>query len=99
MKDDTCLWRLTSPVELQRDVLAVQRRNRLNPTAEPEAPLVQRIFAGERGASVVVSDYQKSIVSTIKPFLPGVVEVLGTDGYGLSEDRADLRNHFEVSTW
>jgi len=95
----TCLWSLTSPVELQRDVLAVQRRNRLNPTAAQEEPLVQRVFAGERGASVVVSDYQKSIVSTITPFLSGMVEVLGTDGYGLSEDRTDLRNHFEVSAW
>ena len=93
----TCLWSVTSYVELARDVQSVQRRNRLQPTATPERPYVQDLFAPEHGAFVVVTDYLKVMAATIVPFLPGPVEVLGTDGYGLSEDRADLRDHFEVS--
>jgi pyruvate dehydrogenase E1 component len=94
-----CLWSVTSYVELSRDIQAVHRRNRLHPLAEPELPYVEQLFKPERGAFVVVSDYQKSLSAAVVPFLPGPVEVLGTDGYGLSEDRADLRNHFEVSAW
>jgi len=93
----TCLWSVTSYVELARDVQSVQRLNRLQPTAAPGRPYVQDLFAAEQGVFVVVTDYLKVMAATIVPFLPGAVEVLGTDGYGLSEDRADLRDHFEVS--
>ena len=94
-----CIWSLTSPIELSRNVQAVQRRNRLNPTAVQERLVIESLFSSEKGACVIVTDYQKSLVSGLVPFLPGAVEVLGTDGYGLSEDRADLRAHFEVSAW
>ncbi|MCP5182735.1 MAG: pyruvate dehydrogenase (acetyl-transferring), homodimeric type [Pseudomonadales bacterium] len=94
----TCLWSVTSYVELARDVQAVQRRNRLAPLASLESPVVQQVFQAEQGVFVAVSDYLKEMAATLVPFLPGPVEVLGTNGYGLSEDRADLRDHFEVST-
>ncbi len=93
----TCLWSVTSYVELARDVQSVQRLNRLHPASPPSRPYVQDLFAAEQGAFVAVTDYLKVMAATIVPFLPGPVEVLGTDGYGLSEDRADLRDHFEVS--
>ena len=92
-----CLWSVTSYVELARDVQRVERNNRLQPLSPRQAPWIETLFAGERGVFVIASDYQKSLSASIIPFLPGPVEVLGTDGYGLSEDRPDLRRHFEVS--
>ncbi len=87
------VWSVTSYVELEREALAVRAANR---TGGHAVPLVQRLFAEERGVFVCVSDYMKSLAHGITGYLPGPVEILGTDGFGLSEDRADLRAHFQV---
>ncbi len=39
----------------------------------------------------------KALPLSIAPWIPGRYTVLGTDGYGLSESRPDLRAWFEVS--
>ena len=51
----------------------------------------------ESGVFVAVSDYMKSLSSGISRWLPGPLEVLGTDGYGLSETKSELRAHFEIN--
>ena len=56
------------------------------------------MFAEAGGVFVAATDYMKKIPAGIARWVPGPYEVLGTDGYGLSESRAALRRHFEVDT-
>ena len=53
--------------------------------------------AGEQGVFLAVTDYVKALPNGIAPWIPGEYTVLGTDGYGLSEAREALREHFEIS--
>jgi pyruvate dehydrogenase E1 component len=93
---NVCVWSITSFTELERDALACARWSRLHPTDSPRVPYVQSMFSNEQGVFVAVTDYMKKYAAGIGRWLPGRYEVLGTDGYGLSESRAELRRHFEV---
>jgi len=91
------IWSVTSYTELSRDGLATERANRLRQTTE-EPCYVEQLLAKEEGVFVAASDYMKAQPLSIARWVPGRYEVLGTDGYGVSESRPDLRDHFEVST-
>ncbi|MCZ6459679.1 MAG: pyruvate dehydrogenase (acetyl-transferring), homodimeric type [Gammaproteobacteria bacterium] len=92
------LWSVTSYNELAREALACERQQLLNLSGEAvDVPLVQRLLHGEQGVFVAASDYMKALPLTIAKWIPGPFIVLGTDGFGLSEDRHKLRQHFEVS--
>ncbi len=90
------VWSITSFVELSREANACARYNRLHPLEPARVSYVEQLFSGERGVFVAVSDYMKSLAGGIASSIPGRYEVLGTDGYGLSESRPLLRRHFEV---
>ncbi len=91
----TDIWSVTSYNELTRDALATERSNRLQNKADK--CYVEDLLAGEEGIFVAASDYMKVQPLGISQWIPGRYAVLGTDGYGLSESRPDLRDHFEVS--
>jgi pyruvate dehydrogenase E1 component len=92
------VWSVTSYNELCREALATERRALLEPaTGSGAMPYVQQVLAGEEGVFVAASDYMKSLPLSIARWVPGRYVVLGTDGFGLSESRPDLRNWFEVS--
>ncbi|MEQ8858211.1 MAG: pyruvate dehydrogenase (acetyl-transferring), homodimeric type [Pseudomonadales bacterium] len=99
------VWSVTSYNELTRQGLAAERQALLAAGAdghadeggEAPAPLVARLLSGEQGVFVAASDYMKALPSMIGRWIPGPYTVLGTDGFGLSEARAPLRDHFEVS--
>lgn len=91
------VWSVTSYNELFREAQAAERWNRLHPSSPPRIPYVARLLAGEEGVFVAASDYMKALPNSIAPWLPGPLQVLGTDGYGLSESRPALRELFEVS--
>ncbi|MEP5765275.1 MAG: pyruvate dehydrogenase (acetyl-transferring), homodimeric type [Halieaceae bacterium] len=90
------LWSITSFSELAREAEACERHNRLKPLAEPAAPYVQQLFAEESGPMVAVTDYMKALPNSIARWMPAGYTTLGTDGFGLSESRPDLRDHFEI---
>lgn len=92
------LWSVTSYNELAREAANCERNNRLHPLAAAKTPYVQQLFAGTSGAYVAVSDYMKALPLSIASWLPANYLVLGTDGYGLSESRASLRDYFEISS-
>jgi len=92
----TDVWSVTSYNELSREGLAVERRNMLSAGA-PAMTYVHELLAGEQGVFVAASDYMKALPLSIASWVPGPYIVLGTDGYGLSESRPDLRAYFEVS--
>jgi pyruvate dehydrogenase E1 component len=90
------LWSMTSYVELQRDALAVAAANRRNPGAKTQNSKLFHMFGDVTGAVIAVTDYMASLAQGIAAWMPVGFEVLGTDGFGLSESRAALRAHFEV---
>ncbi|HBF63190.1 MAG TPA: pyruvate dehydrogenase (acetyl-transferring), homodimeric type, partial [Gammaproteobacteria bacterium] len=91
-----CIWSMTSFIELQRDALACQQYNRENPQAQAKVSRLERMFQGESGVFIAVTDYMAALAQGIAAWMPAGFEVLGTDGYGLSESRSRLREHFSV---
>ncbi len=95
------VWSVTSYNELCREGLRVERSNLLAgggaTVGARTRPWVQELLAGEAGVFVAASDYMKALPLSIARWVPGPFVVLGTDGYGLSESRPDLRTWFEVS--
>ena len=90
------VWSATSYNELYREGHACERWNMLHPGEAPRVPYVTRTFADTQGPIVAASDYLKVLPDLIDRWLPRPLVSLGTDGFGRSESRASLRNHFEV---
>jgi pyruvate dehydrogenase E1 component len=90
------VWSVTSYQELYREGHAVERWNRLHPDQTPRVPYVTRCFEGTQGPIIAASDYVKALPDTIDRWLPRPLVSLGTDGFGRSENRAALRDFFEV---
>ena len=91
------VWSATSYNELAREALSVARANRLRKTDTPAVSYVEDLLKDESGVFVAASDFMKALPLSIAKWVPGRYSVLGTDGFGLSESRPDLRDHFEVS--
>ncbi len=91
------IWSVTSYSELYRDAINCERINRLHPDKADQAPYLRQIFTDPDDIFVATSDYLKALPNSIRPWIPGAMTVLGTDGYGLSESRESLRDFFEVS--
>ena len=94
------VWSVTSYNELYRDAQRYERERRLHPLStetELNEPILHKLFGDLQGSFVAVSDYMKSLPNSIAPWMPEPFITLGTDGYGLSESRADLREYFEIN--
>ena len=92
----TDVWSVTSFNELRRDALEVERWNQLHPGEEPRKCYIEETLAGRKGPFIAATDYMKIVPDQIQRWVPGTFVSLGTDGYGRSDDRAALRQHFEV---
>jgi pyruvate dehydrogenase E1 component len=90
------IWSVTSFTELRRDGLAKQRWNLLHPDQTPRVSYVEECLAETRGPVIAASDYIKMLADQIRPFVPRSYTVLGTDGFGRSDQRSELRRFFEV---
>jgi pyruvate dehydrogenase E1 component len=90
------VWSVTSYGELYRDGHAKERWNMLHPGEAAKVPYVAEALADAPGVYIAASDYLKALPDAIDRWLPRRLVSLGTDGFGRSESRADLRNHFEV---
>lgn len=93
------VWSVTSFTELRREGLDCERHNLLHPEDEPpRVPYVTQLLSGTEGPIVASTDYVKAFGDQIRQFIPKGREyrVLGTDGYGRSDFRYKLREHFEV---
>jgi len=90
------VWSVTSFNELRRDALEVERWNQLHPGDEPRKNYVEETLARRRGPFVAATDYMKIVPDQIQRWVPGRYVSLGTDGFGRSDARAALRDHFEV---
>ncbi|MGE0706029.1 MAG: pyruvate dehydrogenase (acetyl-transferring), homodimeric type, partial [Vicinamibacterales bacterium] len=90
------VWSVTSYNELYRDGHACERWNLLHPGETARVPYVTQCFKDAPGVFVAASDYVKALPDSIDKWLPRPLHSLGTDGYGRSENRASLREFFEV---
>ena len=91
------VWSVTSYKELRRDGLDCERWNMLHPADKPKVPYVSSLFdAKEDAVFVASSDYVKTLPDSISKWLPKSIVALGTDGFGRSEGRKELRDFFEV---
>ncbi len=90
------VWSVTSYKELHYDALEAERWNRLHPSEEPRVPYVRSALEDEQGVFVAASDYMKILPDALARHLPKPMISLGTDGFGRSEARAELRDFFEV---
>ncbi len=90
------VWSVTSYQQLRREALIVDRWNRLHPAGRPR----KSYFAGQLEAEpypiIAASDYVKLVVDQLSPWAPAGFTGLGTDGFGRSEGRKELRRFFEV---
>jgi pyruvate dehydrogenase E1 component len=92
------VYSITSFTELRRDGLDVERHNLLHPGDKPRKAYVTSLLEKTEGPIVAATDYMKLFADQIRPFMPKGRDyrVLGTDGFGRSDFRARLREHFEV---
>jgi len=90
------VWSVTSYTQLYRDGHACDRWNMLHPGEQPRTPWVTQCLKDAPGVLVAASDYCKVLPDSIQRWAPRLIRALGTDGFGRSEDRAALREFFEV---
>lgn len=90
------IWSVTSFNELRRDGERKARWNLLHPDRKPKISYVEQCLGSTSGPVIAASDYQKLVADQIRPFVPRRYAVLGTDGYGRSDCRSELRKYFEV---
>jgi len=91
------VYSVTSYNLLYRDAMECEQWNRAHPEEESRIPYLSRILDGCSGKFVAASDYMKVLPASVARWVPGDLVCLGTDGYGLSESRPVIRDHFGVS--
>jgi pyruvate dehydrogenase E1 component len=92
----TDVWSVTSFNELRRNALEVERWNQLHPDKPPRKCYIEKCLARRPGPYIAATDYMKIVPDQIQRWVPGRFVSLGTDGFGRSDGRAALRQHFEV---
>ncbi|HFQ5378363.1 TPA: pyruvate dehydrogenase (acetyl-transferring), homodimeric type [Vibrio vulnificus] len=90
------VYSVTSFNEVTRDGQACERYNMLHPEAEAQVPYIQTVMGTE--PAIAATDYMKNYAEQARAFIPAEsYKVLGTDGFGRSDSRENLRRHFEVN--
>jgi pyruvate dehydrogenase E1 component len=90
------VWSVTSYKQLYREANDCARWNMLHPTETPKIPYVTQTLKDATGPFIAASDYMKVLPESLAQWIPGKLVALGTDGFGRSENRASLRDFFEV---
>jgi pyruvate dehydrogenase E1 component len=90
------VWSVTSYNELRRDAMDCQHWNDLHPGQTPKRSYLEQILDGVTGPFISTSDNVRLVADQIREWIPGEYIVLGTDGFGRSETRPELRRHFQI---
>jgi pyruvate dehydrogenase E1 component len=96
---DADLWSCPSFTELGRDGQSCERWNRLHPTENPRVSHVENCLDATKGPIIAATDYMRAFAEQIRPWVKRSYTVLGTDGFGRSDTRANLRSFFEVDRY
>ncbi len=94
------VWSVPGIVQLHRDGIDCEREHTLEPQSE-RVPYVRQalaeVDAREEEPAIISTDYIKAYGNLLAPYMKRPFYTLGTDGYGRSDSREALREHFEVS--
>jgi len=90
------VWSVTSYSELRRDAMDCQHWNDLHPDQPRRTSYLERTLAGVQGPFISTSDNVRLVADQIREWMPANYIVLGTDGFGRSETRPELRRHFQI---
>ncbi|ENV7535397.1 pyruvate dehydrogenase (acetyl-transferring), homodimeric type [Neisseria gonorrhoeae] len=93
------IWSCPSFNLLHRDAIETERFNRLHPLEAEKVPFVTSQLQGHDGPVIAATDYIRSYADRIRAYIPNDYHVLGTDGFGRSDSRANLRRLFEVDRY
>ncbi len=93
------IWSVTSFTELAREGQAVERENMLHPEKKAKLTFVEKSLAKQEGPVIAATDYMKAYAEQIRNFVKADYRVLGTDGFGRSDSRENLRRFFEVDRY
>jgi pyruvate dehydrogenase E1 component len=94
------IWSCPSFNELRRDGFDAERYNRHHPEVKTaRTAYVTQCLQGRDGPAIAATDYVRAFADQIRAFVPMSYTVLGTDGFGRSDTRANLRRHFEVDRY
>ena len=93
------IWNVTSFSELRRDAEETERWNLIHPDKKPRQSHLEIKLSKHSVPTVVSSDYVKMVSEQIGPYVPGPYYALGTDGFGRSDTRENLRHFFEVDRY
>ena len=93
---DADIWSVTSFNELRRNGMETERSNLLNPNEKPKKSYVQKCLDKRDGPIIAASDYTRAFADQIRPYTDKTFYSFGTDGYGRSDTRKNLRKFFEV---
>ncbi len=96
---DADIWSVTSFNEIAREARDIERWNLLHPLEDARLPYITQCLKDRRGPAVAATDYIRSYADQIRAWIPMHYKVLGTDGFGRSDTRAQLRRHFEVDRY
>ena len=93
---DSDIWSVTSFNELRKDGMETERWNLLNPDEKKKKSYVEKCLEKRDGPVIAASDYVRSFSDQIRPYTQKPFYSLGTDGFGRSDTRKNLRKFFEV---
>lgn len=93
------IWSVTSFTELNREGIRRDREQMLSPGGKHDTVWVERCLAKRKGPVIAATDYMRAYAEQIRPWVHGEYSVLGTDGFGRSDSRQQLRHFFEVDRY
>ena len=91
------VWSVTSVNELAREAINCSRWNQLHPLKKARKSYLETQLQGRKGPAVMATDYTRAFVNQLREFIPMPFSTLGTEGFGRSDTRDNLRIFFEVN--
>jgi len=93
---ETEIWSATSFGGLRRDAMECERWNLLNPMKKAKIPYLSKTIGKSDLVTIATTDHVKAVPNMIQKWMPGKYVCLGTDGFGRSDTRENLRKFFEI---
>ena len=91
------VWSVTAVNELAREAINCSRWNQLHPLKKARKSYLETQLQGRKGPAIMATDYTRAFVNQLREFIPMPFSTLGTEGFGRSDTRENLRIFFEVN--
>ncbi len=91
------VWSVTSVNELAREAINCSHWNQLHPLKKARKSYLETQLQGRKGPAIMATDYTRAFANQLREFIPMPFSTLGTEGFGRSDTRENLRIFFEVN--